>query len=89
MTNLEFAAWRQQMGWTVVRCAIELGATRPTIYAWERPVPPVRIPLYIALACAALAKGVEPIGGRKGYRPLPRPVGRPRLSAGPGNGVPK
>lgn len=88
MTSVEFAAWRRLMGWSITRCAVELGASRMSIAAWESVDVPARIPLYIALACAHLSKGGKPLGGRVGYMPPKKTRGRPRGSAALQKGIP-
>lgn len=58
MTPAEFADWRRRMGLNRSKAAEALGISRnmPAKYeAGERP-----IPLTIALACAALIRGIAP-----------------------------
>lgn len=73
MTPKQFMAWRQAMGkargkntstdprvvpyLTDRETAELLGASYMTVRSWSTDREP---PLYIALACAALAKGLEP-----------------------------
>jgi len=57
MTAQEFATWRQQMGLNRVQAAEALGVGRNQPQRYEEGQP---IPKYIALACAALAKGIGP-----------------------------
>lgn len=67
MTGSEFAAWRAKMNLTLTGAAVRLGSTRVTVTAWEDGKS--RIPLYVALACAAVQRGLEPVGG---YGPPPK-----------------
>ncbi len=61
MTPEAFRDWRSYMslveGWTGKNCAEALGCGANQIYEWSDSV---HAPPYIALACAALARGIEP-----------------------------
>lgn len=59
MTPASFLAWRQRLGLNKRRAAEALGISRVTLDAYENGLH--SIPLYIALACAAIAMGVPPI----------------------------
>jgi predicted transcriptional regulator len=53
-------SWRQRMNWTKTRASAELGLSPNGIAGYESGRWP--IPRYIALACAAIAHGLPPIG---------------------------
>lgn len=58
MTADDFAVWRKRMGLSKLKAAEALGLSRnmPAKYeSGEREVP-----LYVALACAALLRGIKP-----------------------------
>lgn len=60
MTNDEFSKWRKRMGYErTIDAANALGLAQNTVLAYGRDQP---IPRYIALACAALAFGLPPVG---------------------------
>lgn len=59
MTADEFAAWRKRMGYNRVQAADALGLGRNQPQRYEEGQP---IPKYIALACAAIAFGLPPVG---------------------------
>jgi len=56
MTASDFSAFLTHMDWSDYTAARELGAARNSIIAWRKR----GAPLYVALACAALAKGLLP-----------------------------
>ncbi len=58
MTPASFLAWRKRLGLTKIEAARRLGVGRNTILAYETGK--ATIPLYVALACAALAFGLPP-----------------------------
>ena len=60
MTRESLLAWRKAMGMSQAALAEALGCSRRALVNWEAGVYPV--PNYIALACAALAKKLRPIG---------------------------
>ena len=62
MTSDELIAWRQRLKLTQAEAATKLGCGRRSLQQWEKGA---EIPLYIALACAAVAHGLPPVGGRK------------------------
>lgn len=62
MTAAEFIAWRERLGLNQAKAAEALGTGPNQPRAYERGQP---IPKYIALACAAIAHGLPPIGGHK------------------------
>jgi DNA-binding XRE family transcriptional regulator len=51
-----FQAWRKRLGLTKVAAAKALGISRPTVDGYEAGWN--KIPLHIALACAAIAHGL-------------------------------
>ena len=61
MDPTDFRDWRDHMasteGWTDKNCAEALGCGHNQIYEWSSRV---HAPPYIALACATLARGIEP-----------------------------
>lgn len=61
MTPTEFTAWRERLGYNKAEAArvLEIGPNQPRHY--ESGSAP--IPRHIALACAAIAHGLPPIGG--------------------------
>ena len=59
MTPASFLAWRKRLGLTAKAAAGALGCSRNTVAAYERG--DVRIPRYIALACAAVAFNLPPM----------------------------
>ena len=60
MTANQFVEWRFSMGLDRSGAAKALGCSRTTIAAYENGK--VKIPLYFALACAALKAGLKPLG---------------------------
>lgn len=58
MTPADFMSWRKHRGLTGAAAARALGVAPNTITAYEKGR--TRIPLYIALACMALAAGLPP-----------------------------
>lgn len=62
MTAADFIFWRTQLGLSrsQVAEALGVGINQPKRYEEGQ-----KIPRYIALACAAVAHGVPPIGGPK------------------------
>ena len=63
MKPSDFTAWRKRLGLTKAGAARALGVgiNQPTL--WERGDAP--IPRAIALACAAIAYGLPPIGAKE------------------------
>jgi transcriptional regulator with XRE-family HTH domain len=59
MSADSLTAWRERLHLNARAAAAALGCSRTTLAAYERGK--VRIPRYIALACAAIAQGVPPI----------------------------
>jgi transcriptional regulator with XRE-family HTH domain len=55
-TPAALKAWRARLGLNAVQAALALGCSRNALASWERGRTP--IPLYIALACAALEGNV-------------------------------
>lgn len=67
MDNEAFKAWRAAMGFTQQQAADALGLSKPGLINYEHGKrrdggKPVEIPRHIALACAAIAAGLEPWG---------------------------
>lgn len=72
MTAKEFRHWRKRMGYSLAQAGRALGVTPRTIALYEKgekPVPgnpsattDITIPHAVALACAALLAGLEPLG---------------------------
>ncbi|UXY13857.1 helix-turn-helix domain-containing protein [Chitiniphilus purpureus] len=67
MTPQHLADWRQRMGWTQQQAADALGVGRNTYISMEsgrsyNTGRPLVIDRRTALACAALAEGLTPIG---------------------------
>jgi transcriptional regulator with XRE-family HTH domain len=58
MTGEEFVEWRKSLGINRLQASELLGISRNTITRNEKGLTP--IPDYVALACAALACGLEP-----------------------------
>lgn len=70
MTPADLAAWRQGMGYTQRAAAEAFGVRLATYQEWERGARfadgrPVEIDRRTALACAALAAGLEADGTEK------------------------
>lgn len=59
MTAQDFIDWRERLGFNRTDAAEALGLGRNQPQRYEEGQP---IPKYIALACAALAHGLPPIG---------------------------
>ena len=59
MTAASLAAWRLSLGFSKSEAARQLGLSRNGYAALEAGRRP--IPLYVALACAALAGGLSPL----------------------------
>ena len=64
MTPADLAAWQVLMGFTQRQAADALGVTLPTYQEWRRGArfrdgAPVEIDRITALACAALAAGLD------------------------------
>lgn len=59
MTPASLIAWRKRQCWTAAEAARQLGLARNTYMAYEAGTHP--IPLYVALACQALANGLPPM----------------------------
>jgi transcriptional regulator with XRE-family HTH domain len=62
MTPTDLIDWRCRLGLTQQQAADRLGCARRSVQNWEQPG--AKIPGYIALACAAVAYGLPPIGSR-------------------------
>lgn len=74
MTAEALSAWRSRLDLTQAAAADAIGCGRRSWQMWETGQSPV--PKYIALACAAVAKGVKPIGStpKKRGRVSPPPL---------------
>ena len=67
MTPDDLRAWQQAMGYTYDTAAQALGVSRSSYADWiagrsRTTGKPIQISRLVALACAALAAGVPPIG---------------------------
>ncbi len=60
MSPSELIAWRARLGLNQVQAAKALGVARNSLRGYEAGIN--TIPLYIALACAAIAYGLKPMG---------------------------
>ena len=60
MTPADFIAWRERLHLNRVEAAAMLGMSRNTVTAYEQGR--TAIPLYVALACTAIAQGWPPMG---------------------------
>lgn len=60
MTGKEFADFRARMGWSKAEAAKQLGCGRNQVPTYETAA---EVPLMLALACAARANGLPPLGG--------------------------
>ena len=58
MTPQTFAEWRRRQRLSKAAAGRLLGCSKNSIFAWETGQSP--IPVYVALACAAIALGVPP-----------------------------
>lgn len=58
MTSAGFTAWRKLMNLNRTQAAEALGLSRNMPAKYEAGIAPV--PRYVALACAALIKGIHP-----------------------------
>lgn len=57
MTAADFIAWREHMGYNRLQAAAALGMGRNQPQRYEDGQP---IPLYVALACSAIAMRLQP-----------------------------
>lgn len=60
MTGEDFKAWRKRVGKTQQQAADAIGITKRSVQLYEADDQPV--PRTVALACAAIEAGLEPIG---------------------------
>lgn len=60
MTGATFRAWRQRHALNRRDAAAKLGVHRNSITKWERDES-AELPIHIALACAAISFGLEPM----------------------------
>lgn len=60
MTGATLKQWRVRNGLSQTVAAEALGCSRTSIKNWENS-PARELPKYVALACAALAYGLEPM----------------------------
>lgn len=60
LTNAELLAWRDRLGLNQGEAATALGIGRTSLRRYEEGE--VQTPLTVALAAAAVAKGLKPIG---------------------------
>jgi transcriptional regulator with XRE-family HTH domain len=60
MTGASFRDWREQRGLSQAAAAKLIGWSKPSIQRYERD-PKSKVPLYIALACAARSVDLPPI----------------------------
>jgi len=59
LTPESLKAWRERLGLNKSEAALRLGLARNTYTAYEEGR--AEIPLYVALACAAIAYGLPPM----------------------------
>lgn len=67
MTPTSFRAWRKSLGLTQQGAAEAIGVSRDSVWLYEAgrrrdDGRPVEIPRTVALACAAVSAGLEPVG---------------------------
>jgi len=60
LTGESFLAWRLRHSHSQTAAALALGCARQSVINWENK-PDRTLPLYIALACAALSHGIGPM----------------------------
>lgn len=60
MTGASLKAWRQRHKYNQTAAAQLLGCSRTSIKNWEL-APERELPRYVALACAAISYGLEPM----------------------------
>lgn len=58
MTAQSLKDWRKRLGLSQTKAAEELGCGRRSLQQWESGAN--QIPKYIALACAAVSRGIKP-----------------------------
>lgn len=58
MKAKDFTEWREKMGFNRIQAASALGTGRNMPQRYEEGT--AEIPIYIALACAALIRGIHP-----------------------------
>lgn len=58
--HTEFAEWRARLGLSKLAAARALGMSKDTTPRYESGQ--IKIPKYVALACAAIALGIKPYG---------------------------
>ena len=63
MTPADYTAWRTRLRLNKRQAAEALGASRNACTGYEQGRE--RIPLYVALACSAVAMGLPPYGQRE------------------------
>lgn len=60
MNGETFKAWRKRHKFSQTAAAATLGCSRTSIKNWES-APERELPRYVALACAAISYGLEPM----------------------------
>lgn len=65
MNATDFQVWMYHHRLSKHAAARVLGLTRVTVYAYLDPERTKPIPRYVALACAAIDAGLEPVGGNE------------------------
>lgn len=60
MTGRSFQQWRMRHAWTIAQAAEKLGVHRNTAASYER-LQDAKVPKHIALACAAISYGLDPM----------------------------
>jgi len=60
VTGASLLAWRSRHNYTQTAAALALGCARQSVINWEKQTERT-LPMYIALACAAISHGIGPM----------------------------